>query len=165
MLYRPYAPPHKKDQSGLILAVVVVIILAVALVAGAVMLSNAVRDMPWDEWTNADIDMSVDSYTYYSNPSSPPIDGYTYVKISLTVTIDGTEDLTMDPDMFLLYTSDDQYFGYTTSVPDTVPPSIRSGSTASFDIGFMIPENLVPSLLKMDVPGDIFGSVTAVVPS
>ncbi|MCE5295513.1 MAG: DUF4352 domain-containing protein [Euryarchaeota archaeon] len=165
MLYRPYEPPQKKDQTGMILAVIVVVILAAALIAGAVVMSNAVRDMPWKDWTTADIDMSVDSYTYYDNPSSPPFDGFVYVQLTLTVNNDGAQDLAMDPDMFLLFTSDDQYFGYTTSVPESVPSSISSGSSASFYVGFMIPENLLPSLLEMDVPGEFFGSVTAVVPS
>lgn len=165
MLYQPYTPPSKKDNTGLVLAVLVVVVLAISMVVAAFAISDAVRDMPWDEWTDNNVDMSVDSPSSYTNLSDPPVDGYVYVR--LTVTIDNQRDaaLTLGPDHFLLYTSDNQYYGYSTAVPDSVPASIESGASETFFIGFMIPESSVPSVLKMDVQDDMFGTVTAVIPS
>lgn len=165
MLYTPYVPPQKKDNTGLILAVVIVVILAIGLVVAAFVVTDAMKKIPWEEWADYNVDMSVNSQEPYLNPSDLPENGYKYVRLSVTISNDRVDALTLEPDRFLLYTSDNQYFGYATAVPDNVPASIDSGDTTTFVIGFMIPEDSVPSVLKMDIPDDMFGSVSAVVPS
>jgi hypothetical protein len=165
MLYRPYTPRPEKNNTGIVLAVLVVVVLATSMVVAAFAISEAVRDMPWREWTNSNVDMRVDSPSSYINQADPPKDGYVYVRLTVTIDNQREDALTLEPDHFLLYTSDDQYYGYTTAAPDSVPASIEPGTIETFVIGFMIPEDSVPSVLKMDVPDDMSGTITAVVPS
>ncbi|QLH75693.1 MAG: DUF4352 domain-containing protein [Methanomassiliicoccales archaeon] len=165
MLYKNYVPPKQKDNTGLIVAVVIVMILAVSMVLAAFFISKAVDDIPWEEWSDLNIEMKVNSQSVYHNPSDLPDEGYKYVRLSVTITNNRGGDLSLEPDHFLLYTSDNQYYGYSTAVPENVPTSLEPGETQTFWIGFMIPEGSVASLLKMDVPEEVFGTVTAVVPS
>jgi len=155
---------QKKRETDSVLAIILVVVLAVALIIGAVIFGNAVSRMPWDNWDH-DIDMTVTGQSDYASSSDPPVDGYRYVVLTVTVENNGDTDLTLKTDQFLLYTSDDQYYAWASAVPESVPSSIGNGDEATFMIGFMIPEDSIPSVLELNLPDYMFGTVRTAVPS
>jgi len=161
-----YVPPQpKKDNTGVIIAVVVVIILVVAIVASAWAISNAWSQVPWEDIDRTDLDMTVISRDNNPPQLADPGENNKFVQLTVSLTNNRSSDLILTPYDFLLETADGFSYGYSQNVPNTLNVTLSKDQTVVFKIGFEIPQGSTPTLLRfyLNLEWDIF--IEAIVPS
>ena len=146
-----------------LLALAVIALIAVSVVAGAIVVSNAINNMPWNEFGDYNTDMTVQNCSTYTSADLPAPTGQKYVMVTAFIHSDRQGTLPLSPAYFLLMTAQGGIYAYSALVPNSVPASIASGSGASVSVGFLIPEDATPVDLRLMLVEDWGGHVDAAI--
>ena len=85
----------------------------------------------------------------------PAQDGYEYVNVSLIMTNNYDDAISLYSFDFQLMTTEGLIYDCTWAVDDTIPDGLASGSTATFTMAFEIPVSATPDILIFDAGGFI----------
>lgn len=151
----PYAtnyPTPPRGNRGLILVVIVAAaVLIIGLIAAVIILDNpdnspeVLPDQPADGVT-------IDSVNIDDRPMAgvEPQPGNQVVRLSLTMTNHADRPVLMGVDDFQLETADGELYPSSPEASPEIPDTLAPGETATFSVGFEIPEDAQPDTVHFN---------------
>jgi len=137
--YPPIRP--KMKTSTKIIVGIIIVIFVLAIIIGIAFLSY-LGNYPRSNVQMEVLDSEWGSYNYFAEK-------YEYT-VTVRMTNDRSSEIQINPFGFSIITANGTSYAANPMVADTTPDELLPGGTATFTIGFLLPENEIPEMLEFD---------------